>query len=160
MTGAALKKRNAVSHMETSTHKRRRILLHFGLGIGLPSLFLAHLAFRGIRNDMALLEKERLNIYSAIARQIANSVDETISAAEESLSSSVTDPDGSQPDPDSLASLVHLKSEQPVIEEIFMIAGAGDIRLPLAKLLFLPEGSEGLPALPSGPPRPVTGSAV
>ena len=33
-----------MSRMETSKHRRRRILLHFLLGIGLPSLLLGYLA--------------------------------------------------------------------------------------------------------------------
>ena len=47
-----------ISHMDTSLLRRRKILLHFFLGIGLPSLLLGYLAFRGIQNDIALLEKE------------------------------------------------------------------------------------------------------
>ena len=41
--------------METSIHRRRRILLHFALGIGLPGLFLGYLAFRG-KHERDLLE--------------------------------------------------------------------------------------------------------
>lgn len=37
-----------MASMETSLHRRRRILLHFVFGIGLPSLLLGCLAFRGI----------------------------------------------------------------------------------------------------------------
>jgi len=40
-----------ISDMETSILRRRKILLHFLLGIGLPSLLLGYLAFRGIQND-------------------------------------------------------------------------------------------------------------
>jgi len=40
-------------------HKRRRIVLLFGFGIVLPSVLLGYLAFRGVQNDRALVEKER-----------------------------------------------------------------------------------------------------
>ncbi len=143
---------NAVSPMETSTHKRRRILLHFVLGIGLPSFLLGYLALRGIRNDMALLEKERLSEHSALAQRIANSIQERISAVEESFFRSVTEHDELPPEPSFLTSLERLKSQQPLIDEVFLVAGTGHIQLPLARLLFLPDGSEGSTALPPEPP--------
>ena len=45
--------------MATFGDVRRRIILLFVLGIGLPSSLLGYLALRGIRNDQALLEQER-----------------------------------------------------------------------------------------------------
>ena len=76
-------------NMETSIHRRRRILLHFLVGIALPSLLLGYLAFRGIRNDMELLEKDRLSKHSTLAQQIAESIDEKISAIEKAFLHSI-----------------------------------------------------------------------
>ena len=45
--------------MATFGDVRRRTILLFVLGIALPSTLLGYLAFRGIRNDQALLERER-----------------------------------------------------------------------------------------------------
>ena len=47
--------------MQTTADKRRRILLLFLLGIGLPSFLLGYLAFRGVRNDQALLERQSVS---------------------------------------------------------------------------------------------------
>jgi signal transduction histidine kinase/tetratricopeptide (TPR) repeat protein len=127
--------------METSIHRRRRILLHFFLGIGLPSLLLGYLAFRGIQNDVALLERERLNEHNTIAQQIAESVNEKILAVENALLDSVANYQAPQPGPAVLRSLERLKSQQPLVEEIFVFENTEHIQLPLAKLLFLPGGS-------------------
>ena len=52
--------------MAISIHKRKRIPLLFLIGIGIPCLLLGYLAFRGIQNDKALLEKEKLNDHRKI----------------------------------------------------------------------------------------------
>ena len=52
--------------MGISKHQGKRIPLLFVLGIGIPCLLLGYLAFRGIRNDQALLEKERTSEHSKI----------------------------------------------------------------------------------------------
>ena len=56
--------------MKTATDARRRILRHFLLGIALPGVLLGYLAFRGIQNDRALVERERLNEQQRIAERI------------------------------------------------------------------------------------------
>jgi len=130
-----------MSNMETSIHKRRRILLHFFLGIGLPSLLLGYLAFRGIQNDIALLEKEQLNEHNTIAQQITNSINDKISALEGAFLDSIANHQVPQRSSAVLHSLERLKSRQPLVEEVFLFESAEHIQLPLAKLLFLPGGS-------------------
>jgi signal transduction histidine kinase len=135
--------------METSLLRRRRILLHFFLGIGLPSLLLGYLAFRGIQNDIALLEKERLNEHNKIAQQIAESISAKISAVEGAFLESIAHLETPPWDSVVLRSLEQLKGEQPLVEDIFLFENAERIQLPLAKLLFLAGGStESLPAQP------------
>ena len=126
--------------METSVNKRRRILLHFFLGIGLPSLLLGYLAFRGIQNDQALLEKERRNEHRVFAHQITRAIDEHILKIEQTFLDSVANhqsPHDSAP----LRILDNLKSQHPVVEEVFFLAGSGHLLLPSAKFLFTPDGS-------------------
>jgi len=135
--------------METSIHRRRKILLHFFLGIGLPSLLLGYLAFRGIQNDIVLLEKERLSEHQRMAHQITELVDEKVSAVERAFRDSIVNPQTPQQDSRVLHSLQMLKSQQPLIEEIFLFASGDHIQLPLARLLYLPDGSA-----KSLPPQP------
>ncbi|MDP2914077.1 MAG: hypothetical protein Q8O91_01335, partial [Candidatus Aminicenantes bacterium] len=56
---AAVERRTPVS-MNLFGHKRKRIIILFFMGIVLPSLLLGYLAFRGVKNDRALVEKNRL----------------------------------------------------------------------------------------------------
>ena len=138
-----------MSNMETSILRRRKILLHFFLGIGLPSLLLGYLAFRGIQNDIALLEKERLNEHNKIAQQIAESINAKISAVEGAFLDSIANLETPQWDSAVLSLLERLKGEHLLVEEIFLFENAERIQLPLAKLLFLAGGStESLPAQP------------
>jgi signal transduction histidine kinase len=130
-------------NMETSIHRRRRILLHFFLGIGLPSLLLGYLAFRGIRNDVALLEEERLNEHNAIAQQITESINSKISVVEGAFLDSVAVHQAPQQDSAVLGLLEQLKSRQPLVEEVFLFENAENVQLPLAKLLFVPGGKTG-----------------
>ena len=69
--------------------KRRRIVFLFGFGIVLPSLLLGYLAFRGIQNDRALVEKERLEDTRRAADRVTRAVDDAITAAEEALAKAV-----------------------------------------------------------------------
>ena len=68
--------------MGQSAQKPGKIPLLFILGIGIPCLLLGYLAFRGIQNDQALLEKERLNKHREILDLVTKSVEENILNAE------------------------------------------------------------------------------
>ena len=64
----------------------------------------------------------------------------------------MTDAPPAQPDPNLLRSLDHLKSQTPIIEEIFWLDHAERVQLPLASLLFYRDGS----ATPFHPQTPST----
>ena len=131
--------------MDPSVNKRTRILLHFSLGIGLPSLLLGYLAFRGIQNDQALLEKERLRQQREVAKLITGSVDEAILTVEKRFLD-ITAKDEELSGSDFLDSLEDLKNRQPLVGEIFFLESSGAIQLPIARLLFVPDKS-----IPSAP---------
>jgi len=102
-------------------------------------LLLGYLAFRGIQNDMALLEKEQLNEHNTIAQQIIESINEKISAIEEAFLDSIVNHQTPQRGSAVLRSLERLKSRQPLVEEVFFFESAEHVQLPLAKLVFLPS---------------------
>ncbi len=120
-------------------HKRKRILLLFGLGIVLPSLLLGYFAFRGFRNDQALLERERLEEHQLIADRITAVITSslldcermflTLLAAEEEDAAAFS------------SSLTKLKQQEPLIEEIFSVENSQSIRFPSVGQLFL-EGED------------------
>lgn len=126
--------------MELSVHKRKRIFLLFFLGIGLPSLLLGYLAFRGIQNDRALLEKRRLDEHHRIAELITRSIDENIFEVEQVYLNSIINRQGIS-QPAFLHSLESVKDQHPLVEEVFLFQNLEKIRFPISKLLFLPNGS-------------------
>jgi len=130
---------------------RRRIVLLFGGGIVLPSLLLGYLAFRGIRNDRALVEKERLEETRRIAERILLTVDDGIKAAELALSSFRAGQSGT-PSPGFPAALEKLVTGNPLVEQVFSLRSFKDIRFPIARLLYAPDGHrEARPCPAAGP---------
>jgi len=120
-------------------HQRRRIILLFGAGIVLPSLLLGYLAFRGIQNDRALLEKERLEETRQAADRVLKAVDSEITAAETGLSKTAAALPRT-PTVDTMAALKDLAAAVPLIEQIFCLQDLQDIRFPVATLLYVPDG--------------------
>jgi signal transduction histidine kinase len=112
--------------MRTSRDVRRRILLYFFLGIALPSGLLGYLALRGIRNDEALLERERREQSTRIARAAVASVEERLAG----LAASLAGRDASQfPVQDSL------------VQAAFVMDSDGRIAVMAPQLLYLAEES-------------------
>ena len=126
--------------MKISIHKRKKILLLFLLGIAFPSLLLGYLAFRGIRNDQALLEKERLNEHRRITGLVSESIEKSISEIEQSFVYIIAE-NKKLSSPALINSLDSLKQKKQLVEEIFFFQNFEKIQFPLAKPLFLPNGS-------------------
>lgn len=126
--------------MKISIHKRKRIPLLFFLGIGIPCLLLGYLAFRGIQNDQALLEKERLNEHRKIVELITKSVEENISKVEQAFLFIIAEHREIN-ETDLIRTLDSLKKQYPLVEEFFFSKNFEKIHFPTAKLLFLPNGS-------------------
>jgi signal transduction histidine kinase len=134
-------------------HQRRRIILLFGFGIVLPSLLLGYLAFRGIQNDRALVEKERLEAMRRASSQIVRAVDAGITAVERSLSDAAAGSSGS-PSPGSPAPLEKLAADNPLIERLFHVRGSQNIQFLKSGLLYVPDGRRDTGASPAGGPSP------
>jgi signal transduction histidine kinase len=131
------------SFLKAPAHKHRRIVLLFTLGIMLPSALLGFLAFRGIQNDRALLEKERLEANRKIADQVILQVDEKIRSAENALMVCVADAgEKNSVSSDATIVLQKFKSEHPFLEEIFVLRQDGIIDYPAANILYLPDNGD------------------
>ncbi|MBN2029569.1 hypothetical protein JW824_04930 [bacterium] len=125
--------------MAQSLRKRQKIVILFTLGIGCPSLILGYLAFRGIQNDQALMEKEQLTEHRFMARQIAESIADSMKTVETVLLQTLTFPERTTA---SLADdIKKLKVLFPSIEEVFSYDETQDILFCTAKLLYLGEAS-------------------
>ncbi|OGD18186.1 MAG: hypothetical protein A2W03_00430 [Candidatus Aminicenantes bacterium RBG_16_63_16] len=120
-------------------HQRHRIVLLFGIGIVLPSLLLGYLAFRGIQNDRALVEKERLEETRRAADRVIRTVDDAIAATEEALAKTLADRSGRPPEELALA-LIRLAAANPQVEQIFYLQNLKDIRFPAVHPLYIVDG--------------------
>ncbi len=133
--------------------RRPRIILLFGAGIVLPSLLLGYLAFRGIRNDRALVEKERLEETRRGADKVFEKLEVPIAEAEGALAKIVQDHPG-PPDGATGSALEGLAAGFPLIERIFYLQEPGTARFPAAEGLFVPDGQRG-----PGPLHPESAAA-
>jgi signal transduction histidine kinase len=137
-----------------SFHKSKRIPLLFLIGIGIPCLLLGYLAFRGIQNDQALLEKEKLNDHRKILELITRSVEENILTVEQTFLLALTKSQDIY-QPKLIRSIDSLKKQNPLVEEVFISENFENIRFPLGNLLFLPDGSTQSLSSPSRTSAPV-----
>lgn len=101
---------------------------------------MGYLAFRGIQNDQALLEKERLNDHRKILELINRSVEDSILKVEQVFLLTMIRNKGIN-QPDLIRSIDSLKKQNPIVEEVFIIGNFEEIYFPSAKLLFLTDGS-------------------
>jgi len=128
--------------MKGPMHQRHRIVLLFGVGIVLPSVLLGYLAFRGIQNDRALVEKERLEDTRRAADRVLRAVDDAITGVEEFFSKTVAD-HLETPSAELAPALEKLAAGNPLVEQFFNLKDFKDIRFPIAKLLYVADGTRG-----------------
>ncbi|MGD2124209.1 MAG: HAMP domain-containing sensor histidine kinase, partial [Gemmatimonadota bacterium] len=121
--------------MEFSLPKRRKLAFLFLLGVGLPSFALAILAFRGIQNELALLEQRQLDGYRDLSDRIGDSILAQVDQVESSLSRLVAVQQGA-PLSSLMAALDSLRSEHPLLDVAFFLEADGRVRLPTGDLLF------------------------
>ncbi len=126
--------------MRRLKEKQFRILFLFILGVGIPSLLLGYLAFRGIRNDQALLEKEKRAELQSLAESVVLEIENRISQTERSFIVSVAD---ESEIPTLLEKIDTFKEQNPLIKEPFYLDSQRGIQFPVAKLLYSSDGSAG-----------------
>lgn len=116
----------------------------FLFGIGLPSILLGYLAFRGIQNDLALLEKSQSRENRLIGEEVVRSLEEHLEDVESEFLATISR--NQQSDEELLRSFSRLKERYPVIQEVFQLYPSGRIDFPVASLAFLPDsGMEAVP---------------
>ncbi|MGD2120432.1 MAG: HAMP domain-containing sensor histidine kinase [Gemmatimonadota bacterium] len=138
--------------MQAPGDARKRILLLFFLGIALPSFLLGYLAFRGIQNDQALLERERRERHRQIAERIAGSLHADLAQLERSLHRATSPPQGTEP-ADVAPNLDSLRLRNPLIQAVFFLEPDGTVRLLGPPLLFSRARESPSTAPPPGSPQ-------
>ncbi len=109
---------------------------------------LGYLAFRGIRNDQALLEREKREELQSLAETITFEIESRISQSERSFIELVIEV------PTSETSVLNqklntYKDQNPLVKESFYFDKAEGIHFPAAKLLYVADGSTEFRASPS-----------
>ena len=126
--------------MKHVKQKQFRILFLFIFGIGIPSLLLGYLAFRGIRNDQALLEREKREELQSSAETITSEIENTISQTEHSFRELATELLTSETS--ALDQKLNVFKEQnPLVKETLFLEAKRGIQFPVANLLYLSDGS-------------------
>lgn len=112
--------------MRTPRDARRRILLYFLLGIALPSGLLGYLALRGIRNDEALLERERRERHARLAQAAVATIEQRLAG----LGRGLAVLDTARPPP-----------RDALVEVVFVVDRAGRITFLAPRPLYVAEAS-------------------
>jgi signal transduction histidine kinase len=136
--------------MRTPGDARTRILLLFFLGIALPGFLLGYLAFRGVQNDQALVERERHYRHRQIAELIADSLDAGIARIEQPVDQATLALQGTE-SPDGHAGLDSLRLREPLIQAVFVLDRSGVVRFPGHPLLFSKDAENVQSGSPQGP---------
>ena len=124
---------------KTPASRRPRIVPLFALGIVLPSLILGYLAFRGVQNDRALIEKEKLEQTRRAADRIIGDVDGTITNTESALSTIVVQ-SSETPSAETLEALERFGAKNAAVEQVFRVRDGDDIIFPVARPLYVADG--------------------
>lgn len=122
---------------------RRRTITLFVLGIAVPSSLLAYLAFRGIRNDQALLERERREDLRAALDEVVSAHDSMLTALGHDLDAILADP---APESALDRAILAFVARNASVDAAFQLSTDGRIhRLITAGLLYTstPDLSEG-----------------
>lgn len=135
--------------MESPLRKRRKILLLFVLGVGLPSLGLGYLAVRGIRNELALLAQRGLAEHRILSQRVADTLSLVLRASEDCVLRSLAKGPGAEAaisecgrtGPQAVQSLGEAGAEPSLVETVFFLDTLGSVQLPWAHPLHLPDRS-------------------
>lgn len=119
--------------------KRQRILIYYALAIVLPCLILGSFAFRGIKNDQALVEREQRNNLLEAGQQIIRETDAYISSVENSFAEIIdsTAIPGKTIFTDSI--LNRFSNQHLAVAGIFFISPAGDPFLLNNGMQYVPD---------------------
>jgi len=98
--------------------KTQKIFILFILGIGFPCILLSFFAYRGIKNDQALIEKEKRKEFLDVANFVTTIVADTINEANQALLKTI---ESSQPSSQVFSQIAAFKAQHAPIEEIFLV---------------------------------------
>jgi signal transduction histidine kinase len=119
--------------------QRRRIIVYYVLAIVLPCLILGILAFRGIKNDQALVEREQRRDLLEAGQQIIEETDTYLSSIENSLADLIDTATIPQEIIFNNSLLSRFSAQYQAVAGIFFISGGGVPSLLNNGLLYIPD---------------------
>lgn len=133
--------------MQVGQDIRTRILLSFLLGIALPSGLLGYFAFRGIRNERALVDRERRIELEALSERLSEEVEGRLLALERRVA---------EANPEELRPLV---ANERALRAVFTVDSGLEARIVAADGLFFERDADPGMAPPPARPHPELVSA-
>jgi len=125
--------------MKKRETKRRKIITYYVVAIVFPSIILGILAFRGVKNDQALVEREQQRAFQESGQKINDDVDAYLFMIENSFNEiveSASFPDRIMFSDSALTSLINL---YPAIEGIFYLSAENEISVLNNHFLYEPD---------------------
>ena len=127
--------------------KRQRIIIYYVLAIVLPCLILGFLAFRGIKNDQALVEREQRNNLLETGKQIIGETDAYLSSIEKSFAEIIDSISIPKKTIFTDSLLNKFSTQKPIVAGVFFISGAGELFLLNNGMLYVPDDFLNVPAI-------------
>ncbi len=124
---------------------QRKILIYFLVAIAAPCFALLFLAFRGIQNDHALIEKQNRTQAEGIGKEIIAAVESHLDSIEKSFFSGITVNPQQIFEIFSDTSLARLSINKPLVSGVFFVNSSGKICILDHHLQYLPNGALRLP---------------
>lgn len=119
--------------------KRKSIVIYYALAILLPCLILGILAFRGIKNDQALVEREQMKKLRETGQEIIKETEEYLFTIEKSFVETIEAAVDPRETLFSDSSLHQFRSNYPAVSGIFYRSVPGTLMLLNDGLLYLSD---------------------
>jgi len=123
---------------------RKKIIIYYAVAIVFPSIILGILAYRGVKNDQALVEREQRRAFQESGQKINDTVNAYLKLIENNfikVMDSTGVPDEIMFYDTALASSV---TEFPVIEGVFYLSENNEVSVLNNNFLYLPDNFKGL----------------
>ena len=134
--------------------RKSKIITYYALAIVIPSILLGILAFRGVRNDQALVEREQRRIFLDVAESIAVQTGTELQAVDSTFDA-IAMWDDAHAGLFFTDSVMELFVERtPLVAGVFHLSPDGDIQMLQAGPTCIPEGA--VPDMAGEQPPPST----
>jgi signal transduction histidine kinase len=127
--------------MRLKKTNEKTIIFYYIIAIVIPCLLLGVLAFRGIKNDQALVEREQRRVLMETTEKIYQELDDSLATIENSFSELNIQNISQKKEIFNNDTLVKFMNQHDVVEAIFSLENKTSLALCDNGLLFSPDGS-------------------